>query len=81
MAARAEPGAPFPPSLPLRLRILGYSSRTSSGTKPAAEGTRVCRHPAEAASLVWAQNPTHFWNSKTFSMNKTVHAQQTVPVV
>ncbi len=35
MAARAEPGAPLPPKRPLRLRILGHKSRTSTAISPA----------------------------------------------
>ncbi len=35
MAARADPGAPLPPRRPLRLRILGHSSRTSTPITPA----------------------------------------------
>ena len=35
MAARADPGAPLPPRRPLRLRILGHSSRTSTAISPA----------------------------------------------
>ena len=58
MAARAEPGAPFPPSLPLRLRILGYSNLTSSGTSPAPHKYLV---PTGALSvLMWSRQHISF---------------------
>ena len=36
-ALRAEPGAPFPASLPLRLRIFGHNNRTSTARRPASK--------------------------------------------
>ena len=57
MAARADPGAPLPPKRPLRLRIRGHSSRTSTAISPAHRrpALGLARRHASYAQLIRAE--------------------------
>ena len=55
MAARADPGAPLPPRRPLRLRILGHSSRTSTAISPEHGRPVTDQHAETPAALNQAE--------------------------
>ena len=52
MAALADPGAPLPPRRPLRLRILGHSSRTSTAMSPAGMPQLTSQRAETPAALL-----------------------------